>query len=69
MRSEAARSGAAPVVLGIAGRLRSARVLKMAPVLTGTYVFITGMPNYFINCSETVCVFWRENMKFSNVTR
>jgi len=34
MPGEAARSGAAPVVLGMAGRPRSARALKMAPALT-----------------------------------
>ena len=43
MPGEAARSGATPVVLGMAGRPRSAGALKMAPVLTGTYVFTTGM--------------------------
>ena len=46
MPGEAARSGATPVVLGMAGRPRSARALKMAPVLTGAYVFITDLPNY-----------------------
>jgi len=34
MPGEAARSGATPVVLGMAGRPRSAGALKMAPVLT-----------------------------------
>ena len=43
MPGEAARSGATPVVLGMAGRPRSAGALKMAPVLTGPYVFTTGM--------------------------
>jgi len=38
MPGEAARSGAAPAVLGMAGRPRSARALKMAPALTGLEV-------------------------------
>ena len=59
MPGEAARSGAAPVVLGMAGRPRSARALKMAPALTCAYVLVAGLAKLLISVSvcERVCFF------------
>jgi len=48
MPGEAARSGAAPAVLGMAGRPRSTRALKMAPALIGAYVLVAGLAKLLI---------------------